>query len=231
MKDNQCVSNFTPRAIGIVMKTTTALSLILISIDIMLLNGVFSAGVAATAVKNGIGTLNGLIFSFSSTLYVFKFNEQLLRGEVNLTWDELYNYYKSSDLRLRGLDILNGIEELDLKGEELIMFRDSILFRTKLKHFALVLEVLYFYFSAVAYAVMYYNEGRTEGMLTKYEMHLLNLYISVISPLISILFSYINVLCDNIIVTKEYVNAIINSKNIDSIGNVNKLLKKLRRVV
>lgn len=198
-----CTLSFT---ISLTIKFTTLIGLMNIALDVMNLFDVFDTNSTIQTIKNSISVSNAVIFSLSSTLYIFKFNQDILHNDIT----NLCTYYRNSDLRIKGLEIIEETEKLNLSPEQRFMFRDSILFRTKLKHAGLVLGLLFFYFNSIAYAKIYYHEplGNNTGTLKRNEIYMLNLYISVISPILSILFSYITVLCDNIIVVKNYVKAI-----------------------
>jgi len=205
-----------------VIKLTTLTGLIIIALDVLILMGAMSINNLSMIFKNVFSILNAILFSLSCTFYVFKFNQDVLHNDIT----NLCDYYKNSDLRIKGLEIIEATEKLDLNDEERFEFRDSILFRAKLKHCGLILEILFFYFNAMAYGKIYYHTTNSGELESPQAIYMLNLYISVISPILSILFSYITVLCDNIIVVKDFVEVITDNRDKED-----ELMLMLKRIV
>ena len=209
------------------IKLTTLTGLIIIAIDILSLFSVIGTNYIANMIKNIIGTINAVLFSISCTLYVFKFNEEVIKNDIN----NLIVYYWKTDLRVRGLEIIEAVESLGLTVEEIWEFRDSILFRVRLKHLSVSLEFLFLYFNMLAYATIYYREseyyiGANQTLTEREETYPLNLYINVISPILSIGFSYITVLCDNVAIVKDYVKTIKENRDQEDF-----LLERLKVVI
>lgn len=205
------------------IKLSTLTGLVIILIDILLITTVMTIDDTVNAVKNAMGIANALLFSLSCTLYVFKLNQDIIKNDIN----NLFSYYWRSDLRVRGLEIIESIESIGLTQDEIWEFRDSILFRARLKHLSVILELLFLYYNAVAYSTIYYHTpSNITSVVEREEVYQLNLYISVISPILSIAFSYITVLCDNVVIVKDYVNAIKQNRDQED-----QLLVLLKRVV
>jgi len=200
--------------IDIVIKSTTAIGLLIIGLDVMLITEIISINEISMIIKNVFSILNAILFSLSCTLYVFKFNQEVLKNDVT----NLCLYFKNSDLRVKGLEIIGATEIIGLDHEERFKFRDSILFRAKLKHCGFILELMFFYFNALAYGKLYYYGSEVEltsnrTVMSRDDVYMLNLYVSVISPILSILFSYITILCNNIVVVKNFVGVIMENRD------------------
>lgn len=205
-----CCESFTiSRMIGFTIKLSTFIGIILIILDIMILFRVFEIDNVAMIVKNTLSIVNAIVFSISCSMYIFKFNKDKLDNSVS----SLCEYCRNSDLRIKGLEVILATEELGLSNAERFKFRDNIIFRSKLKQCGLILEILFFYFNAIAYGKIYNHQSAENVTLDNEAIYMLNLYISVISPLLSIIFSYITVLCDNVIIVKYFVRVIMENRD------------------
>lgn len=204
---------------SIIIKLTTLTGFVLILIDILTLVGIMSIDSITLIIKNLFSVLNAILFSLSSTLYIYKLNQEILHAGDGIGYCE---YYKNSDLRVKGLKIIEATENLDLSQVDRFMIRDSILFRSKLKTFGVILEILFLYLNVIAYLEIYLHEKAFKQR----DIYMLNLYISVISPLLSILFSYITVLCDNVLLVVDYLQAMYDHRDKEDV-----LFKRMKRVI
>lgn len=214
MSESETCSCNLSMTIDIVIRSTTVIGLLIIGLDVMLVTEIININEISMIVKNVFSIINAILLGLSCTLYVFKFNQEVLKNDVT----NLCLYVRNSDLRVKGLEIIGATEIMGLSHEERFKFRDSILFRAKLKHCGFILEVMFFYFNALAYGKLYYYGSEVElssnrTVMDKDGVYMLNLYVSVISPLLSILFSYIAILCNNIIVVKNFVGVIMENRD------------------
>lgn len=226
MSDSETCSCNLSSSIDIIIKLTTLVGLLIIGLDIMLITETISINETSMIVKNVFSILNAILFSLSCTLYVFKFNQEVLKNDMT----NLCLYFRNSDLRVKGLEIIGATEIMGLSHEERFKFRDSILFRAKLKHCGFILELMFFYFNALAYGKLYRYGSEVElssnrTIMSKDDVYMLNLYVSVISPILSIMFSYITILCNNIVVIKNFVGVIMENRDQEDFLMV--ILKKI----